>query len=138
MRALDRAAAREEALVEQLLDQQRRLVTQSAASSRLERRSQNTAARSASLRSLGAAGDITVAELRALLEALPSGAPVVGGSRSANLAASRLVPAAWRQALLRLDLGDAVTVGDVLGLLDELDLPSGATVPTDRLFELLS
>jgi hypothetical protein len=142
LRALRRAEARSAVLTEQLLDQQRRLVGIEAAaaprSGRAERRVASLGAREAWLRALEGRGDLTVSDLRVLLRELPAGTTVVSASRSSALAGARFMPAAWREAFAGLDATAGVTAEELLGVLDALNLPGGASVPTARLIELLS
>lgn len=136
LRALGAAQLREQDLVEQVLDQQRRLVADGPAvpgGMRL-----GVAARGAALRFLESGRDLTVAELRALLREVPAGTPVISASRAGALATSGFVPAAWRDALSRLDGRGEVTAGDLLAVLEGLELSDGTSVPTTRLLELLS
>jgi hypothetical protein len=140
-RALGRAAVREEVLAEQVLDQQRRLTEQGASAADPTRRGSVVAGRAASLRSLGREGwqgPLTVADLRALLDELPAATPVIRAANARALSGSRLIPATWREALAGLDTGRDVTAGDLLGVLDGLELPGATTVPAGRILELLS
>lgn len=135
LRALSRATAVAEELTEEVLDQQRRLVeaagpAPAAGGSAMVRRA-------ASLRVLEARGDMTVDDLRALLAGLPADMPVIRAARVGTLSGSRLLPPGWREALGRLPADGDVTAGDVLAVLEELELPGGASVPAGRLFDLL-
>jgi len=137
LRALSRAEDLAQDLTGQVLDQQRRLVALQAAVASEPQRS-GFAGRAGALRALGDRTDLTVADLRALLVELPAGTPVLGASRTRQLARSRLVPSAWRDAMARLDTGDEVTAGALLAVLDDLDIPGDLLVPAARLFELLT
>lgn len=134
--ALDRATARQEALTEQLLDQQRRLVTGEGAGEAAAGRT--GFGRTASLRALGAAETLTVSELTTLLREIPAGTPVIRAARREALARARWVPEGWKAVLGRHASEGDVTAGDMLRMLDELDLPGGATVPAGRILELVS
>lgn len=136
LRALGRATAVAEDLTEQVLDQQRRLIQ--AGEPPTESGGDALRGRAASLRALEAEGDLTVESLRALLAGLPPETPVIRASRVEALAGSRLLPLTWKRALARLPTAGDVTAGDVLGVLDELELPGGTAVPAGRLFDLLS
>jgi hypothetical protein len=146
LRALRRAEARSAVLTEQLLDQQRRLVgTETATSPRSGRAERRAASlgvgpggREAWLRALEGRGDLTVSDLRVLLRELPAGTTVVSASRTNALAGARFMPVAWREAFAGLDASAGVTAEELLGVLDALNLPGGASVPTARLIELLS
>jgi len=135
LRALGRAQLREQDLVGQVLDQQRRLVTAEVAA---PAGALSGVAVRAYFRALEPGRDLTVAELRALLREVPAGTPVISASRASALAKSRFLPAAWSEALSRLDGRGEVTAADLLSVLDGLGLSDGTNVPTARLLELLS
>ena len=139
LRALRRAEVRADSLVEQVLDQQRRLV--SLEDPTQERRGMVTAyaARSGPMRSLEGREDLTVGDLRAALQGVPGSTAVLSRSQASQLVRSRALPGPWRDALRRAGAGDeGVTARMLLGVLDDLALPEGTPVPTARLFELLS
>ncbi|MGD2068179.1 MAG: zf-HC2 domain-containing protein [Gemmatimonadota bacterium] len=138
LRTLARASEREQALQSQVLEQQRRLTEVGGGEERGGRGGVAGFGRSASLRSLEGRAEVTVAELRALLADLPPATTVLRAWQTEALAGSRRMPPAWRAALERLDTGGDVTAGEVLGVLDDLELPGAATVPASRLLELLS
>lgn len=138
LQALRRSEARAATLTEQVLDQQRRLTALEQQGSPGSSRGVGLSPRGAWVRSLEARGDLTVADLRGLLRELPAGTTLFLASRTRALAGSRLVPSPWRQALARLDPGKDLTVGELLSVLDHLDLPADARVPTSRLIELVS
>jgi len=136
LRSLGRAHVRERDLVQQVLDQQRRLVEAEVDRATAARPAR--ALRNSSLRALGPGGDLTLEGLRTLLGGLPSETPVFDASHARVLAVSRRVPAAWQDVLARLDDGSDVTAGELLNALEGLDLPGDTTVPTTRLLDLLS
>lgn len=139
LRALRRAEARTDSLVEQVLDQQRRLV--SLEDPTQERRGMVTAyaARSGPVRSLEGRPDLTVGDLRAALQGVPGGTVVLSRTQASQLVRSRALPGPWRDALRPFEAGDeGVTARTLLGVLDDLKLPDGTPVPAARLFELLS
>ncbi|HKJ03089.1 MAG TPA: zf-HC2 domain-containing protein [Longimicrobiales bacterium] len=139
LRALARAENRAEDLASQLLDQQRRLVSlQGERESGLPGVLAGFAGRGSALRALEDRTDLTVAELRALLQELPAQTPLIGAARTRQLARSPFVPSVWRDAMSRLDTGGEVTAGALLTVLDDLDIPGDATVPAARIFELLT
>jgi hypothetical protein len=142
LRALARAEDRAQDLTGQVLDQQRRLVAAQAAQGAQAPGFRGARAglvgRGSALRALEDRTDLTVADLRALLRGMPAETPVIGASRTHQLARSRFVPSAWRDAMARLDTGREVTAGELLTVLEDLDLPGDASVPATRLFELLT
>lgn len=139
LRALSRAEDRAQDLTSQVLDQQRRLVTIQTAQAAGPRGSRVAfAGRGEALRALEDRTDMTVAELRALLQEVPAGTPLIGAARTRELARSRFVPSLWRDAMARLDTGGEVTAGALLTVLEDLDLPGDASVPAARIFELLT
>lgn len=139
LRALGRAESRAQDLEGQLLDQQRRLVAlQVADVSGPQGARVGLGARGGALRALEERTDLTVADLRDLLAGLPPDTPILGAAHARQLTRSRLVPAAWRDALARLDTGDEVSAGALLRVLDDLDISGDVPVPAARLFELLT
>jgi hypothetical protein len=138
-RALRRAEAREIVLSEQILDQQRRLAELEGPTVERAGAGAGLAASDAWVRSLRARREVTVAELRAALRALPADTRLISSSRAGVLDAAPFVPGVWREAFARLDATRRdVTAEDLLDLLDELDLAAGTSVPTARLLDLLS
>jgi hypothetical protein len=149
LRALRDVEARHASLSEQVLEQQRRLVAlepattgeadvgPGVASARAYGRGEGLGGRTAWLSNLDGGGEVTVADLRALLRELPASTPLMSASRTSELAGARMVPSRWRAALAGLDTGESVTAGDLLAMLDRLGLPSAARVPTARLLDLL-
>jgi len=138
-RALGRAEDRARDLAGQVLDQQRRLaLLQPTQGPGLQGAGAGFMSRGSALRALQNRTDLTVADLRSLLQGLPAETPVIGASRTRQLARSRLVPTAWRDAMARLDTGGEVTAGELLTVLDDLDIPGDTSVPAARLFELLT
>jgi hypothetical protein len=139
LRALFRAESQAQDLAGQVLDQQRRLVAlQVAEASGLRGARAGLGARGGALRALEERTDLTVADLRELLGSLPADTPIIGAARARQLTRSRLVPAAWRDAMTRLDTGVEVTAGALLTVLDDLDISGDVPVPAARLFELLT
>ena len=139
LRALARAGDRAQDLTGQVLDQQRRLAALGADEGSTRQGSRTgLAGRGGALRALGDRTDLTVADIRALLEDLPEDTPVIDAARARQLTRSRLVPAAWRDALAPLDTGGEVTAGALLTVLDRMDLSGDVSVPAARLFELLT
>jgi hypothetical protein len=138
LRALHDARAREQVLTERLLDREPGSEAPETPTAVRSGRGAALPGRDGWLRTLEARDDLTVADLRALLSELPSGTRLISASRADELAGARLVPAAWREAFARIDTQAGVTVADLVDLLDDLNLPGGASVPTARLIELLS
>jgi hypothetical protein len=139
LRALARAEDRAQDLTGQVLDQQRRLVSfQTAQAPDLMGARAGFGSRANALRALEDRTDLTVADLRALLQGLPAETPLMGAAHTHQLARSRLVPSAWRDAMTRLDTGAEVTAGALLAVLDALDIPGDTSVPAARIFELLT
>lgn len=136
--ALHRAEARELTLSEQVLDQQRRLTALEEPATAGPTLNSSLAGRDGWLRSLNSQGTLTVDELRAVLSGLPGGTTLFTASQSSTLTVSRFMPAVWREAFARLQTTDEVTARDLLGVLDDLDLPDDASVPTSRLLAILS
>lgn len=148
LRALRTVEARHVALTEQVLDQQRRLAAlEPPATGAVDVGTGVAATRrgvgpalgrqTAWLGSLDDRGEVTVADLRALLHELPASTPLVSASRTNALAGARMVPFRWREALAGLDTGEGITAGDLLAMLDRLALPPTSRVPTARLLDLV-
>ena len=139
LRAVGRAEDRAQDLAGQVLDQQRRLaLLQPTQGPGLQGARTGFTGRGGALRALQDRTDLTVADLRSLLQERPGETPVIGAAGTRQLARSRLVPTAWRDAMARLDTGDEVTAGALLTVLDDLDIPGDTSVPAARLFELLT
>jgi hypothetical protein len=141
--ALRRARAHETDLATQLLDQQRRLAALEESGARGPLRGNRVArsmlpGRDAWVRSLESGGELTLDDLRALLGELPAGTPIMDGAQAGSRAGARLLPGAWRQAFTELDTTGPLTAGDLLDILNRLDLPGSTSVPRARLIQLLS
>jgi len=131
---------REEVLAQRLLEQEGRVSP--TVSTGLESR------RSGLLGREGAAGwaaalggeDVSVGELRALLESVPGNPTVLSATQvDALLGAARLwAPASLRAATAELRGEEGVRARDLLHLLQILDLSPEQTIPTSRLRDLLS
>lgn len=138
LRSLRQAEDRAHLLTKQVLDQQRRLVSLEEQRATPPGDAPGLMARRMPMGALEGQAELTVAYLRTLLARLPARRPVITAEQSRILAFSSLVPTPWRNALDELEAGRDVTPRDLLRVLDGLDLPGDALVPTGRLFELLS
>jgi hypothetical protein len=134
------------ALVQQLSDQQTLLAELAVGQSRVAglrtalTRPSVLGGRRDWLRALSEQEAVTVAELAEMLRRVPGSTPLVGpGEVEAALAStSSLMPPAWRAVLRTLVPGEPVRAGDLLRVLETLDVRPGTRVPTSRFVQFLN
>lgn len=92
------------------------------------------------LRALYEQEAVTVAELADLLRRVPGSTPLVGpGEVEAALAStSSLSPPAWRSVLRAFEPGEPIRAGDLLRVLEDLDVRPETRVPTSRFVQFLN
>lgn len=90
--------------------------------------------------SLAGREELSVAELRTLLERVPPSTTVLTAAQAeALLRAARLrAPASWQAATGKLRTQGGIRAAHLLSLLDALDLPPDRSLPLARLRDLLS
>lgn len=91
------------------------------------------------LRAVAEQESVTVAELTEMLQRVPGGTPLVNpGELDAVLAStSSLTPPAWRGVLRGLESGQPIRAGDLLRVLESLDVRPETRVPTARLIQFM-
>lgn len=80
---------------------------------------------------------MTVAELRDLLTAIPSSATLIGPDRAADLAGGFLVTPELAGGIpfRSVNIDDGIQAGELLGLLDSLEMGEGRSFPVARALE---
>jgi len=136
---LTRAQARERALAQTVAEQEAWLAELD------ERTSANTAALAVGLASRGWARalsrreQMSIAELSELLRRLPARATVLTTSEAETLmgAVPLWAPPGWRSAIGEIEAGDGIRAGELLEILETLDVDPDVTLRTSRILGLL-
>ena len=99
----------------------------------------NTTVR-ALLRRLSDRESVSVAWLEEFLQTLPEDTPLFNAAQVEAFRGntSSWTPAIWRRALAAFGEGEGIRAGDLLRVLESVDVDPGTRVPTSRLIEILS
>jgi hypothetical protein len=138
---LRRVEAREQRLVQQVVEQRRWLAELDVrASTSAVARTAGLVGRNSWVRALARRESVSIAELRDMLRSLPGGVTVFSASQVDELLGNlpQWTPMNWRGALRELEGEDGISARELLGTLETLDVDPSLTVPTSRLMGLLS
>jgi len=136
---LTRVKARERVLAQTVAEQQRWLAELE------ERTSANTNVLAAGLASRGWARALTrreemsIAELGELLRRVPARATVLTTAQAETLmgVVSLWAPPGWKQAISEIEVGDGVRAGELVEILESLDVDREMTLRTSRILGLI-
>jgi hypothetical protein len=137
---LRRVEAREQLLAQQVVEQRRWLAELDVrASASAVARTAGLVGRNSWVRALSRQENVSIAELRGMLQSLPGNVTVFSASEVDALLSNvpSWTPANWRGALRELEGEDGISAREMLGMLETLDVDPSLTLPTSRLMGLL-